>query len=511
MMNATPTTPVDHDASPLRELVGIALPVVAAMTSFTLMQFVDKVMVSRIGPDPIYVGAQGNGGLMSFVPISIAMGAVTVVNTFVSQNLGAGKPREGVKYVWAAVWIAIAYWLIVLLPCAAGIGLLMDRMRDPSLSGEALARAVWRDGMAVDYGRILLAGGFATLICRAFSQYFYGMHAPRIVLVATLAGAISNIVLNCVLIYGPTPPTIGVGWIDAWFGLTGRFCVWAGVPRLEVAGAACATVLATLVELCVPMVVFLSKRNAKLHGTRAWKPDWRAIKGVLNIGWPSGLMFGNEMVCWSFFMVYLVGQFGPVHSTAGWIAHQYMSLSFMPTVGISVAITAMVGKCIGMGRHDLAQKRAWLGVKVAVTYMTLCGVLFVVFRGTLVRWFLDERTPAEDVANLVRLGSAFLVATAAFQFFDGIAMTLSGALRGAGDTRWPGVATVLLSWSLIVAGGLAMIRFFPGLESVGAWIAAATYITALSGAMLWRFTSGKWKEIRLLEGGGGREEGAGGG
>ena len=55
-------------------------------------------------------------------------------------------------------------------------------------------------------------------------------------------------------------------------------------------------------------------------------------------------MFGNEMVCWGFFMVHLVSGFGPQHASAGWIAHQYMSLSFMPAVGISVACTAIVGK-----------------------------------------------------------------------------------------------------------------------------------------------------------------------
>ena len=81
----------------LKEFLLIAAPVVATMTSYTLMQFVDKLMVSRISPDPIYVGAQGNGGLLSFVPIAIAMGLLTVINTYVSQNLGAKTPDHAFR------------------------------------------------------------------------------------------------------------------------------------------------------------------------------------------------------------------------------------------------------------------------------------------------------------------------------------------------------------------------------------------------------------------------------
>ena len=74
--------------SPLAELLKIAGPTVATMTSYTVMQFTDKWLVSRLGPE--FVGAQGNGGLVSWVPQSIAMGMFTVINSYVSQIMGAG-------------------------------------------------------------------------------------------------------------------------------------------------------------------------------------------------------------------------------------------------------------------------------------------------------------------------------------------------------------------------------------------------------------------------------------
>lgn len=460
------TLPAEIDPHPLKELLKIAAPTVATMTSYTVMQFVDKIMVSRIGPDPIYVGAQGNGGLSSFVPIAVVMGFLTVINTYVSQNLGAGKPERAPAYAWAGLWMA-AIGALLLVPYGFAL---------PSLF-EALGFTGHRLELQTQYAQVLVFGAFLTLATRGISQFFYGMHKPMVVLSAGLLGNVTNLGLNWILIYGNL-----------------------GAPRLGIQGAAIATVIGTGVELLVPLGVFLSAKYHRLYRTRdPWRPSLAHFRDIIKLGWPGAVMFGNEMVCWAFFMVYLVGEFGPMHSTAGWIAHQYMSLSFMPSVGISVALTATVGKCMGAGRPDLAAQRAWLGLGLATAYMSCCAIAFVIFREPMVRLFIEKDTPPADAALLVSLGGRFLIATAAFQFFDAVAMSLTGALRGAGDTVWPGVVTVVCSWSIIVAGGLAMVRWFPGLESLGPWLAAAAYITVLATLVFTRFLSGRWKSLKILD------------
>src|SRR5688572_5362848 len=72
-------------ASPLKEVWTIAWPTVLTMTSYTVMQFTDAFMVAQLGP--VHLTAQSNGGIWAFNAIAIAMGIVTVVNTYVSQNL----------------------------------------------------------------------------------------------------------------------------------------------------------------------------------------------------------------------------------------------------------------------------------------------------------------------------------------------------------------------------------------------------------------------------------------
>jgi MATE family multidrug resistance protein len=491
-----------REKSPLMEMLSIAAPVVAGMTSFTAMQMLDKWMVAHIGPDPIYVGAQGNGGLCAWAPIAVAHGALTVVNTYVAQNLGAKTPERGPAYAWAGAWLSLAFYFVVMIPFGLAMPWFVALMggSGDAAAGVTPAEQARFEALAASYGQILVFGSIITLLARCIGQYFYGMHRPGIVLAGTVTGNIINFVLNSFLIFGPVACVTGVGWLDAWFRLTAEISQSLGVPRLEMAGAAIATVCGTLFELLIPLALFVSPKFVKAYGTlKAWRPDLKPMRDIFRIGWPGGLMFGNEMVCWAIFMVAQVGHFGPRHSTAGWIAHQWMSLSFMPAVGISIAITAMVGKAMGMGRPDIAAQRAWLGLKVSVAYMSLCAVMFVVFRHHLVDVFIDPGTPAADRELLISVGGKFLIAVATFQFFDAIAMSLSGALRGAGDTRWVGVVTVALSWLVIVAGGWAMVYWAPGLGSLGPWITASAYIVLLALAILWRFVGGKWRSMKLVD------------
>src|SRR4029077_19414866 len=77
-----------------------------------------------------------------------------------------------------------------------------------------------RDGLAVEYARILIVGSIFTMAARGVAQYFYGMHRPGIVLLAVCSGNVVNLVLNTMLIFGPHAPT-KTGWplVDGWFDL----------------------------------------------------------------------------------------------------------------------------------------------------------------------------------------------------------------------------------------------------------------------------------------------------
>ena len=494
-MESAPTLPAHgRERSPLVEMLLIAGPVVATMTSYTLMQFIDGLMVSRIGPNPVYVAAQGNGGVAAWVPTATLMGLLSVVNTYVSQNLGAKHAERGSAYAWAGLWICLVSWLVLMLPYAAVLPWLLRTLTDHG--PELLA-------MESEYARILLAGSFFTVAARCIAQYFYGMHRPVTVLGAVLAGNAVNLIANCFLIYGPDAPRLegAVGTVlTPWFEFTSSTCRSLGIPAMGVAGAAIATVIGTVAEFAIPMARFLGRKFNGLYGTRrSWRPSPGHMRDLFRLGWPGALMLGNEIICWAYLMAVLIGHFGEVHNTAGGISLRYMHLAFMPAVGLSIAVTAQVGKCMGMKRPDLAVRRAWLGVSLTMAYMGICALGFVLFRHEAIALFVDPSTTAEHRAELVRIGSEVMIAAAIFQLFDALGITIIGALRGAGDTVWPGVITLVLAWTCIVLGGRAMIWLFPELGSLGPWIAASAYIVLLGSSMCVRFVMGRWKRIDLLQ------------
>jgi MATE family multidrug resistance protein len=466
------TVPARH---PAREVWAQAWPTVLTMLSFTVMQFVDSLMVSKVGP--LEVAAQGNGGIWAFTPQSFLFGFLSVVNTFVAQSVGAGRRDAVAGYGWAGIHLAIASWLVVMIPWSLALPWFFETLgHSPELRA-----------LELQYALVLSYGSIAGLLGKAMSNFFFGLQRPRLITVAAIAGNVVNVLLNYVLIYGEQ------GLVDwGWPGVP-------GVPALGVFGAAIATVCGTLVEACVPLAVFLFGRLAKeLDTWHAARPRASSLRGLLRLGWPVSVQFGNEIICWAIFMTVLVGHFGELHLTAGWSTLRYMHLSFMPAVGFSVATTALVGRYIGAGKPDIAANRAHWALGMAIVYMTVCGLAMAIWRDSLVGVFVDA-DDAAIAAEVVTIGSRLMICAAIFQTFDAVGIVYTGALRGAGDTLVPGVATIVLSWSLIVGLGAWLAWNRPEWTSVGPWVGASVYIIVYGVWMALRFERGAWRRIRLLE------------
>lgn len=451
-----------RERSPLAEIIAVALPSAGTMLSYPIMQIVDTKMVSELGP--VAVSAQGNGGLAVWVFGSIVVGAMSVVNTYVSQHLGGDRPKRTSAYAWNGLWIC-AVASVLLLVC---IPLIPAYFRLFGHSNELLRTESV-------YAQISLAGGFFMMASRTIHQFFYGVHKPNVVFFTAFVAHAANIGLNYVLIFGKL-----------------------GLPAMGVAGAAIGTVVATMIEFALPMALFLTPKYHDQYATRtSWRLNWERIKDLVRIGWPAGLQTGNEMICWKVFMLGLVGSFGAVQSAASWVALRYMMLSFMPAIGISFAITAVVGRWIGKGDRDEAARRARVGVAISIVYMTACGVIMVVFREPLIRAFISEEYDAEQAAEVLRVGSLVMICAAVFQIFDALGIALTGALRGAGDTVIPGVLNAVLAWTFLIGLGWLIASQRPDLGSLGPWIGAAAFIIALGAVLAWRWGSGAWRSIEV--------------
>ncbi|HJN71406.1 MAG TPA: MATE family efflux transporter, partial [Phycisphaerales bacterium] len=214
----------NQPTNPFIEVWSIAWPTILTMVSFTFMQFVDKLMVSKVGP--LEVAAQGNAGAWSFAMIATVMGVVTVVNTYVSQYLGSGKPEIGPKYPWAAMWMSLVLWIVLLIPWAIILPLVFQSIH----TGDHITDAAELISLESNYATITILGSVFLLVGRGFTQYFFGMHMPKVITVSTIVANIINVVSNYILIFGEE-------------GIPGFIPGIPGTPALGLAGAAYGTVV----------------------------------------------------------------------------------------------------------------------------------------------------------------------------------------------------------------------------------------------------------------------------
>ncbi|MBC8201698.1 MAG: MATE family efflux transporter, partial [Planctomycetes bacterium] len=460
MAETEPSTQNTQDNTSMRfavkEVWSLAWPTILTMTSFTVMQFTDRLMVGQIGK--VEIAAQGNAGTWAFAAIATIMGIVTVVNTYVSQHLGANEPKKGSKYPWNAGWMALACWIVFIVPCVFIVPTIFETI-NPEASD---AKLVSLESM---YAIYMLMGSLFLLTGRGFTQYFLGMHMPKVITVSTIMANIVNVTANYILIFGED-------------GVDGLLPGIPGTPALGLQGAAIATAIGMFMETIIPFAIFIGpKFNAKYATRQGWKPCLKTIKAIFKIGWPGSMQWGNEIICWALFMTVFVGHYGTNDMAAGWIALAFLQLSFMPAVGINVAINSIVGKYIGAKKPDIAVSRARVGVAIAMAYMTICATIFVIFRYEFIEMFISsDQYTAESRAEIIQLGANMLIVVAVFQTVDALGIVYTGALRGAGDTVFPGIVTAIYSWVFIVGGGWVAITFFPQLGSIGPWIAASIYI-----------------------------------
>jgi multidrug resistance protein, MATE family len=463
--SVSPTSLLPHEQRALPELLALAVPTVLQHASYPVMQFIDTLMLAVYGRQEggameiMVPTAAGNSGFFAFSVISLGVGVLWIVNTLVSQNFGNRNFRECGRYLWQGVWFSLVFGILALavLPFSREIF---------EWFGHELALVE----LEAAYFRIVIGATVLKLLQTTAAQFCIAIQRPGIVLYATLCGIVVNLLANWLLIYGSL-----------------------GFPRLGVVGAAWGTNLSVAVELVVLGVFIGRPVIRRTFHVLDWRFRRHEMGLLLKVGAPSGLQITTDVLAWALFSLWVMGLFGTTAMAANTFMMRYMAISFMPAFGISTAVTALVGKYIGMGRADLAVRRAHLGFIITAVYMLTCGVIFYVGRYRLIGLFTED-------AEVLRIGAMLLIFAAGYQFADALYIGYNGALRGAGDTFVPAVVTAGLCWSMVLGLGYAVAKWWPELGVAGPWAVSMVYGVVLGIFILWRFRSGRWRRIHLTEG-----------
>jgi MATE family multidrug resistance protein len=353
MTTAAVPPPVESPPlSPLRELLSLALPTILQMASYTLMQFVDVWILARAGLGDIAPTAATQAGMIAFSVISLGMGVEFVVNTFVSQSFGRGDHRAAGQYLWQGIWFALGYSLLVLPLILFARGIFLRFGHDAELAGLEGA-----------YLRIVMMAAVLKLTAVAVEQFLLAVNRPNAVAVASFIA-------------------VAVNAVTAWFLVKVRH---GGVPASAVAQN-----VGVGVELLVVCGMALQPSIRREFASTDFRFRPAAFAELIKIGIPSGVQIVAEVGAWCAFTVWVIAAFHADAMAANVYVFKYMSVSFMPAFGMSVAVTALVGRYTGMGRPDTARARAHLGFFVTAVYMVGCGIILFSFRGPLMRLFTAD-------------------------------------------------------------------------------------------------------------------------
>ena len=442
-----------HSPGSYRQVLALAYPVIITMISQTVMGLVDNIMVGRLGTTQF--AAVGFSGSIIWTSFAFFNGLMSSANTFISQDYGSGKYGVIGKTVWHYLYLSVLSYLFLLgiIP----ISNLILRLVGPSANFRLYGGI---------YARIRLYSGIWVFISFALANFFRGIGNTKTPMYIAMASNVFNMVANYALIFG-------------------KF----GMPRLEVKGAALATLLSSLLSATLYFVLAMSRKyDSKYSIRRIWRIEYNLAKRVLRIGLPMGVQFFLDSASFTLFAVF-VAKMGEVPFAASNAAMSLMSTSFMPLIGISIATTTLVGQFIGAKQLAHARKTGYTAIKIGVSYTVMTALSFFIFGKQLISIMISD--PA-----VISLGAKILIMAGIFQLSDGFGICSNGALRGAGDTRFVMIVGLSYAWLLFIPLSY-IFGFVLNWGVIGAWFGASIYIILYGITVFIRFRRGKWESIKI--------------
>jgi putative MATE family efflux protein len=398
------------------------------------------------------VAATGIGQRFFFFQTVVLMAITAGTTALVARAWGAGDREEAERVTRTSLWLCLGLGVAIALPCIVFADALAGLFR---LDAETHA----------------LTATFVRWVSAS---------APFL--------AVNFVIGTSLRAAGDTLTPLGLGALTmlvslaALYGLVfGAF----GLPALGVKGAAIATVIGFAVGAAATLGLWL--RGRLVVGVGPPGGDWEParVRRLLRIGTPAGLeqaafQFGFTAFIW------IVALYGNAANAAYQIGVQILSFSFLVGFGFSIAASTLVGQNLGAGDPIAAERSGWRAMGLAVVVMVLFGTAIIAFAEPIARLLIDD-------AEVVRLAVVFIRILGSVQALMAIEFTLGGALRGAGDTRFPLLVVLagMVVMRLSVAGVLVQLDF-PVEWIYGSLI--ADYVVK-SGMLVWRFRGGRWKTV----------------
>lgn len=444
----------------IKELMVLALPMIISTACDGAMTFTDRLFLARVGSEQMNASMGGYIALQTIMFFFV--GLIGYSTALVAQYFGANEKQNSSKAAFQAIILALIAWPVILLIKPLAIKFFYFVNLPPA-----------QIEYQVQYLNILTWGVGFGMLRYTLGCYFTGIGKTKIVMTATITAMLVNIVFDYILVFGKL-----------------------GFPAMGVRGAAIATVFGWFCAVLVLIAAYFKRDNYHEFSIgKSFKFDFVIFKKLLYYGYPAGLEMFLNFLAFSTMIAILHSQ-GSVVATATTIMFNWDMVSFIPLLGIEIAVTSLVGRYMGAGKPHYAQRSAISGIKIGLFYSIAILVLFVFIPETLVRVFRPELSDAifegavPIAVTMIRIATLYVLSEA-------VLVALIGALRGAGDTHFTMIASVTAHWFFvpIVFVSLNILH----LSVIISWLLTVTFFLVFCGVIYLRFKSGKWKNIKVIQ------------
>jgi len=431
----------------------LAWPMMIGNLLQTAFNVVDMIFVGKLGAEAI--AAVSLSGMILMLIITLVVGIGIGTTALVARFYGAKEySQANLVALQSLLFGGIASLLL------AVVGFFFSETLLKIFGAEALVVK-----MGTDYLSIMFLGSFTMFLLFLGAAILRGAGDALTPMLVLMFSALINIVADPLLIFGLGP-----------------------FPRLEIKGAALATVIARGIGMFIILIILLKGysyihirlKNLKLKFDILWRIIKIAIPGSLQMA----IRSTSGLIIMSIAVLY-----GTCALAAYGIGLRINMIVMMPGFGLGAATATLVGQNLGAKQPQRAEKSAWVALMYYEVIMIVIGSLFYLFAPKII--YIFNNNP-----EVIQEGVSFLRIVTLSYIFLAMSIVLHQSLHGAGNTVPPMIITAIALFAVRIPLAYFLPRLFP-LNTSGIWLAIALSSILEGSVVAFWFRAGRWKEKKI--------------
>lgn len=439
-----------------RALLTLALPIILANILQTGYQLTDAFWVGRLGAAS--VAAISVSFPVTFLVIALGSGLAMAGATLSAQYMGAGR-QDMVNHVAAQTMLMVVITSVIF----GGLGYLLAPYLLQLLG---VARDVYAG--ALGFMRVSFVGILFVFVYAMFQALMRGVGQTRIPLYIVAGTVLLNFAFDPLFIFG-----------------------WGPIPGQGVMGAAFATLITQALASVIGMGIFLRGRHGIQLQWRAFAPDPAYLKRAFFLGLPGSVELSTRALG-LMIMSFLVASFGTLTIAAYGVGSNVLQIVTIPVMGLSMAVSTLVGQNIGAGNIERAARVTRLGTMLGFSVLTVIGVLAWLSAPWLVRFFIP------DDAAVIAEGAHFIRIMCLAWGGIGVQLCIVSAFRASGNMLIAMTIAMVSQWMIQFPLAYVLSKHTT-LQGDGLWWSFPVTNVAVALVSVCWFARGSWKSGRLTD------------